>query len=226
MAVELGKRIITSIILFLIAIFCILIHKFVFVLILIVTLIVCFNEWRDINYKYFKKKQHNYWKYFLVQFIGLVYLFIFLGTSIALRGNNSESIAFFIIILCICIFSDIGGYVFGKVIGGKKLTKISPNKTISGSLGSFIFSILPVLLFNLQNYIGVSYEALSINIALCLIVSLACQLGDLLISYFKRLNKVKDTGTILPGHGGLLDRIDGLIFAIPTVYILKITQIF
>ena len=226
MAVELGKRIITSIILFLIAIFCILIHKFVFVLILIVTLFVCFNEWRDINYKYFKKKQHNNWKYFFVQFVGLVYLFIFLSTSIALRGNNSESIAFFIIILCICIFSDIGGYVFGKVIGGKKLTKISPNKTISGSLGSFIFSILPVLLFNLQNYIGVSYEALSINIALCLIVSLACQLGDLLISYFKRLNKVKDTGTILPGHGGLLDRIDGLIFAIPTVYILKITQIF
>ena len=226
MSVELGKRIITSIILFLIAIFCILIHKFVFVLILIVTLLVCFYEWRDINYKYFKKKQHNNWKYFFVQFVGLVYLFIFLSTSIALRGNNSESIAFFIIILCICIFSDIGGYVFGKVIGGKKLTKISPNKTISGSLGSFIFSILPVLLFNLQNYTGVSFEVLSINIALCLIVSLICQLGDLLISYFKRLNKVKDTGTILPGHGGLLDRIDGLIFAIPTVYILKITQIF
>ena len=226
MAVELGKRIITSIILFLIAIFCILIHKFVFVLILIVTLFVCFIEWRDINYKYFKKKQHNNWKYFFVQFVGLVYLFIFLSTSIALRGNNSESIAFFIIILCICIFSDIGGYVFGKVIGGKKLTKISPNKTISGSLGSFIFSTLPVLLFNLQNFTGVSFEGLSINIELCLIVSLVCQLGDLLISYFKRLNKVKDTGTILPGHGGLLDRIDGLIFAIPTVYILKITQIF
>ena len=226
MAVELGKRIITSIILFLIAIFCILIHKFVFVLILIVTLFVCFYEWRDINYKYFKKKQHNNWKYFFVQFVGLVYLFIFLSTSIALRGNNSESIAFFIIILCICIFSDIGGYVFGKVIGGKKLTKISPNKTISGSLGSFIFSILPLLLFNLQNYTAVSFEVSSINIVLCLIVSLICQLGDLLISYFKRLNKVKDTGTILPGHGGLLDRIDGLIFAIPTVYILKIMQIF
>ena len=226
MSAELEKRIITSIILFLIAIFCILIHKFVFVLLLIVTLFVCFNEWKDINYKYFKKKRHSNWKYFFVQFVGLVYLFIFLSTSIALRGNNSESIAFFIIILCICIFSDIGGYVFGKVIGGKKLTIISPNKTISGSLGSFIFSTLPVLLFNLQNFTGVSFEGLSINIELCLIVSLVCQLGDLLISYFKRLNKVKDTGTILPGHGGLLDRIDGLIFAIPTVYILKITQIF
>ena len=226
MAAELEKRIITAIILFLIAIFCILIHKLVFVLILIVTLLVCFKEWRDINYRYFKKRQHSNWKYFFVQFAGLVYLFIFLSTSIALRGNNSESITFFIIILCICIFSDIGGYVFGKVIGGRKLIKISPNKTISGSLGSFIFSILPALLFNLQNYTGVFFEVLSINIALCLIVSLVCQLGDLLISYFKRLNKVKDTGTILPGHGGLLDRIDGLIFAIPTVYILKITQIF
>jgi|ETNmetMinimDraft_20_1059909.scaffolds.fasta_scaffold105083_2 phosphatidate cytidylyltransferase len=223
---ELGKRIITSIILFLIAIFCILIHKFVFVFILIVVLFVCFNEWRDINYKYFKKKQYNNWKYFFVQFVGLVYLFFFLATSIALRGNNSENIAFFIIILCICIFSDIGGYIFGKVIGGKKLTKISPNKTISGSLGSFIFSILPVLLFNLQNFTGASFESLPINISLCLIVSLVCQLGDLLISYFKRLSKVKDTGTILPGHGGLLDRIDGLIFAIPTVYILKVMQIF
>jgi phosphatidate cytidylyltransferase len=226
MTVELRKRIITSIILFLITIFCILIHKFVFLLILIIILFVCFNEWKEINYKYFKKKQQNNWKYFFVQFVGLVYLFIFLITSIALRGNNSESITFFIIILCICIFSDIGGYTFGKVIGGKKLTKISPNKTISGSLGSFIFSILPLLLFNLQNYTGVSFEVLSTNIVFCLIVSLVCQLGDLLISYFKRLNKVKDTGTILPGHGGLLDRIDGLIFAIPAVYFLKITQIF
>jgi len=203
-----------------------LIHKFVFVLILIVTLFVSFSEWKNINFNYFKKKQHNNWKYFFVQFIGLVYLLIFLGTSIALRGNNSESIAFFIIVLCICISSDIGGYVFGKLIGGKKLTKISPNKTISGSLGSFIFSILPALLFNLQNYIGVSFKSLSVNIALCLIISLVCQLGDLLISYFKRLNKVKNTGAFLPGHGGLLDRIDGLIFVIPTVYILKIIQIF
>ena len=159
------------------------------------------------------------------------YEFIRENKGLILKYKESNifflTIIFFIIaVLCICIFSDIGGYVFGKVIGGKKLTTISPNKTISGSLGSFIFSTLPVLLFNLQNFTGVSFEGLSINIELCLIVSLVCQLGDLLISYFKRLNKVKDTGTILPGHGGLLDRIDGLIFAIPTVYILKITQVF
>ncbi len=226
MTVELRKRIITSIILFLATIFCVLIHKFVFILLLFVILFICFYEWSNINNKYFKHKQRNSWKYFFIQFVGLVYLFIFLGTSIALRGNNFDSIIFFIIILCICFFSDIGGYVFGKVIGGKKLTKISPNKTISGSLGSFIFSILPVFLFNLQNYVAMSFDVLPKNILLCLIISLICQLGDLLISYFKRLNKVKNTGAILPGHGGLLDRIDGLIFAIPTAYILKITQIF
>ena len=215
MTIELRKRIISSLILFLSAIFCILIHKIVFIFALIVILFICFNEWSDINYKYFKKKRKSNWEYFFIQLIGLVYLFIFLGSSIALRGNSSESIIFFIIILCICIFSDIGGYFFGKVIGGKKLTKISPNKTISGSLGSFIFSTLAVFLFKLENYYGLFFDVLPKYILLCLIVSLVCQLGDLLISYFKRLNKVKDTGTILPGHGGLLDRIDGIVFAIP-----------
>ncbi len=97
MATELGKRILTSILLFLITIFCILIHKFVFILILIVTLFIAFNEWRNINYKYYKKKQRNNWKYFFLQFVGLIYLIIFLSTSIALRGNSSESIAFFIL---------------------------------------------------------------------------------------------------------------------------------
>jgi|TARA_B100001964_G_scaffold208331_1_gene240840 phosphatidate cytidylyltransferase len=223
---ELKKRILTSIVLFTAVIFSILVHKLVFILALIVTLFICFDEWKNINSKYFYQKQKSIGRYFFIQFAGLVYLFIFLGTSIALRGNNFESIIFFIIILCICIFSDIGGYFFGKTIGGKKLTTISPNKTFSGSIGSFIFSLVPIFLLNLQNYINVSFDILPKNILLCLIISLICQLGDLLISYFKRLNKVKNTGTILPGHGGLLDRIDGLIFVIPAVYILKITQIF
>ena len=101
----------------------------------------------------------------------------------------------------------------GKTIGGKRLTKISPNKTISGSIGSFIFSLAPLLLFN--------YDLILKNLLFCLTVSLSCQVGDLIISYFKRLNKVKNTGNILPGHGGLLDRIDGIIFTIPIVHILK-----
>ena len=128
---------------------------------------------------------------------------------------------FFIFILCVCASSDMGGYFVGKTIGGKKLTKISPNKTISGSIGSFIFSVLPLFLFNFQNYVVINFDLSLKNILFCLIISLSCQVGDLIISYFKRLNKVKDTGNILPGHGGLLDRIDGIIFAIPTIYILK-----
>ena len=224
MSLELRKRIITSSILFIVVIFCILINVLVFAFATFVIAYICFDEWCSINYKYFSDRPRNY---FLVKIFGFFYLFfIFAYTAFILRGDSFESVIFFIIILCVCICSDIGGYIFGKSIGGKKLTKISPNKTIAGSIGSFIFSILPMFLFNFQNYIIVPFEVSLKNIFFCLIISLVCQLGDLLISYFKRLNKVKNTGSILPGHGGLLDRIDGIIFAIPTIYILKILQIF
>mgnify|MGYP001453789374 FL=1 len=138
--------------------------------------------------------------------------------------------------MVIIIFSDVGGYIVGKIIGGVKLTKISPNKTISGSLGSFLFSLIPfgliVLIINFINFseinnLGeaiwrlylVEYREGFINvIVLCLSLSFVSQIGDLIISYFKRLAKVKDTGKFLPGHGGILDRIDGIIFAIPFYY--------
>jgi phosphatidate cytidylyltransferase len=119
--------------------------------------------------------------------------------------------------LGVCIFSDIGGYIIGKSIGGKKLTKISPNKTVSGSIGSFLFSLFPL------GIMMVLEQDLEDRVVLfCLSLSLACQLGDLIISYFKRLAKVKDTGKILPGHGGMLDRIDGIIFAITSTPIILI----
>jgi len=224
MSNELIKRIMTSLILFVVVIFCILINKIIFLIAVFMTAYLCFSEWCNINYKFFSGQ---FWNYFLIRGLGLFYLlFSFILGAFFLRGNSFESALFFIVVLCICICSDTGGYVFGNIIGGKKLTKISPNKTISGSIGSFIFSILPIFLIDLQNYIDINFDFSLKNILFCLIISLTCQLGDLFISYFKRLNKVKDTGTILPGHGGLLDRIDGLIFAIPTVYILKITQIF
>jgi len=132
--------------------------------------------------------------------------------------GRSGSPVFFIFILSICFFSDIGGYIIGKLIGGKKLTKISPNKTISGSIGSFSFSIFPLLLF--YNYNQYEYFFSINNLLFCLIISLVCQLGDLFISYLKRKAKIKDTGVILPGHGGLLDRVDGIIFAVPFAYLL------
>ena len=211
MTEELKKRIITSVILFIAAILCIVISEVIFIFAILIVFARCFHEWNDINLPYFLIKKENRRDFVFVQLAGLVYLLIFLYSAVMIYkilGTN-----FFVFVLCICVFSDIGGYIFGKTIGGKRLTKISPNKTISGSIGSFIFSLAPLLLFN--------YDLILKNLLFCLIVSLSCQLGDLIVSYFKRLNKVKDTGNILPGHGGLLDRIDGIIFAIPIVHILK-----
>ena len=219
MSNELIKRMMTSLILFVVVIFCILINKIIFLIAVFMTAYLCFSEWCNINYKFFSGQ---FWNYFLIRGLGLFYLlFPFILGAFFLRGNSFESALFFIIVLCICICSDTGGYVFGNIIGGKKLTKISPNKTISGSIGSFIFSILPIFLIDFQNYIDINFDFSLKNILFCLIISSACQLGDLFISYFKRLNRIKDTGNILPGHGGLLDRIDGIIFAIPTIHILK-----
>ena len=227
MNAELKKRVMTSIILFMAAIFCIMIHPLIFLFAISVVLYICFQEWCAINVQYFHvANPSKFWKYFYIKVLGLAYLSIVWFSAFSLRGFSFENGIFFIIILCICICSDVGGYIFGKTIGGKKLTKISPNKTISGSIGSFIFSILPIFLFNFQNYIDLYFELSLKYIFFCLVISLSCQLGDLIISYFKRLNKVKDTGTILPGHGGLLDRIDGIILAIPAAYVMKIVLIF
>ena len=117
-----------------------------------------------------------------------------------------------IFLILICILTDIGGFIFGKLIGGKKLTKISPNKTYSGMLGAIIFSLLFGYLF----YYKVNILILDINIfVFIIIISLISQLGDLMVSFLKRKAKMKDTGSILPGHGGILDRIDGILLAIP-----------
>ena len=117
-----------------------------------------------------------------------------------------------IFLILICILTDIGGFIFGKLIGGKKLTKISPNKTYSGMFGAIIFSLLFGYLF----YYQVNILILDINIfVFIIIISLISQLGDLMVSFLKRKAKMKDTGSILPGHGGILDRIDGILLAIP-----------
>ena len=127
----------------------------------------------------------------------------------------------------ICVFSDIGGYAVGKTIGGKKLTKISPNKTISGALGSLVFSLIPLIIFlyiqkfSINSGFQINTSGFTEMIYVCLFISLISQLGDLLISFFKRKAKIKDTGSILPGHGGLLDRMDGILFAIPSFFIVN-----
>ena len=136
---------------------------------------------------------------------GLVYLIF------AIESEYSNLKIYLLYSVLVAILSDIGGLVCGKIFKGKKLTKISPNKTISGSVGSFIFSALLIPFFY-KTYID--QNLLSI-LLITIIISLTSQLGDLFISFLKRKAKVKDTSDLLPGHGGVLDRIDGIIFAIP-----------
>ena len=202
---ELKKRIITSIVLIGIFLFCYFIHAYFFyALIVIVSLI----SWIELNNIFKKIKLKKSLKNINV-FLSFIYLSFF-AFIVCYSYNEKISLIF---ILLVCIFSDIGGYIIGKTIGGKKLTKISPKKTISGSIGSLFFSIIPLFILNI--YDNDEYPIKIFIFLLCLLISLACQIGDLFISYLKRKAKVKDTGDILPGHGGLLDRIDGIILAVP-----------
>ena len=215
---NLSNRILTSVLLLFVLSIGLFINKYLFLMLLIVSSFISFNEFNILTKKAYKKK-----KDFLniVQILSILFfiLFIYAGYDI-----YSRSPIVLIWIILICIFSDTGGFIIGKLVKGKKLTKISPNKTISGSIGSFIFSLIPLIIpltvdaFNYQNSIH-----LSKLIMITLLLSLICQCGDLLISYFKRKANVKDAGSILPGHGGLLDRIDGLIFVVPAAYLIDNT---
>ena len=214
---NLQKRIITSILLFLLVIFCIFANWPIYLFLLLIVSGISLLEISSLIMLAEKSTSKNTFakKWIPFRLISGFYLFFIFFLMTADFYNLGP--VFIIYILLICIFSDIGGYVIGKVIGGKKLTKISPNKTISGSVGSFCFSIVPLLL--LYNFDQSEYSYSFNNFLLCLEISLVCQLGDIFISYIKRKAKVKDTGNFLPGHGGLLDRIDGIIFAIPYVWI-------
>lgn len=207
---ELSKRILTSILLTSLSIFFIINEKILFKFFLALIFIVSIYEWRNLN-----KREIPF-------IIGLIFLTISIISAFFLRVND---FSFFIFIIFISAFSDIGGFVFGKIFKGPKLTKISPNKTYSGVLGCFVFSICFGFFFILyldqffQNRWQFNYFE---TFLLIVIISFINQLGDLIISYFKRLNNVKNTGNILPGHGGMLDRIDGIIFTIPCSYLINI----
>ena len=210
---ELTKRIITS--LFLIIL---LILAFSYSYLLIASLIVVSTlAWIEINgliTKIFKNYNiiSNIFIIFL-KFLSLLYITIF--SFLIFSGISQDEFNLnMIYLISICICSDIGGYVFGKIFKGKKLTKISPNKTISGAIGSFLLplSIVPFFYYVLNEKLFIFSNLLIIAI----LVSFFCQLGDLFISYLKRKANVKDTGDILPGHGGILDRIDGILLAIPS----------
>ena len=157
-------------------------------------------------------------------------LVIALLALLHLRNDTASSFFLLIWVIVLTIFSDVGGYIFGKIFKGKKIFKISPNKTLSGVIGSLIFAVLSV--FFVSFTIG-SMSGLENNFFLkpkyffiALLFSFAAQLGDLSISYFKRLEKIKDTGKILPGHGGIFDRIDGLMFVVILAYVLYSLKVF
>ena len=210
---NLQKRIFTSFILSAVLLICIFLNKHSFFILLIIASVISFFELNYLVYKIWKKNKllKN-----SINIICFLYLFFFTYSAYELYNIKLNLIIF---IILVCIFSDIGGYIIGKSIGGKKLTKISPNKTISGSIGSFTFSLIPIIIFYLKYGFSKNTDLIFLVI-FCLFISLTCQLGDLFVSYFKRKAKVKDTGTILPGHGGLLDRIDGIIFAVPLIFII------
>ena len=158
---------------------------------------------------------------YLMNFFGNIFLIFSFFSAFYIRENIG--LLFFLFIILICIFTDIGGYVFGKVFKGPKLTKISPNKTYSGVFGSFLISLSAGLFFLQYTNTDFLGNDSSKILPAILFISLISQLGDLIISYFKRKAKLKNTGNILPGHGGLLDRIDGMIFVIPIIFILIFT---
>ena len=209
MSDNLKKRIITSLALFILII---LIFNSNFIMIYSFILILVFSilEFLNITKKIIKKKMI----FIILNTFFILYVFSLCSIFIYFSNITSLKIIFFIILMG-CIASDIGGFVFVILFMGGKLSKISPNKTYAGSIGSLIFSLTIVstsfiIVFNLFN--------LSIIIT-GLIISIFCQLGDLFFSYLKRKAKIKDTGNILPGHGGLLDRLDGVLFGIPAGFI-------
>ncbi len=207
MGKELQKRILSSIILIPISVFFIFQGSIYFLFFLSLLFMATSYEWINMC----KTK-------YVMNFFGIIFLIFSFFSAFYIRENIG--ILFFLFIILICIFTDIGGYVFGKVFKGPKLTKISPNKTYSGAIGGFLIS-LSVGLFFLQ-YTNTDFLGNDPSKVLpaILFISFISQLGDLTISYFKRKAKLKNTGNILPGHGGLLDRIDGMIFVIPTIFIL------
>ena len=207
---ELKKRILSSILLIPISFFFIIQGSVLFIFFLSLIFLMTSFEW----FKMTKKND-------LLRIFGLFFLIFSFWTAIYLR--QYIGLNFFIFLIIVCIFTDIGGYLFGKILKGPKLTKISPNKTYSGVIGSFLISLISGYIY--IKYFGQKSKIIletdpAFIIFLILFISSASQIGDIVISYFKRKAKLKDSGKILPGHGGFLDRIDGIIFVMPFTFLL------
>ena len=204
---ELPKRIVSSIILIPLTFFFIIEGNLIFNLFLLLCFIISIFEW------YKMTKNTKYLKY------GLLFLSISFYSIYEIRNFEDGYPTYLISVLLICVLTDIGGYILGKIFKGPKLTKLSPNKTYSGMLGGYLFSITFIISINNIDMMSIS-NSLILNLSFVFLISSISQIGDVTVSYFKRLSNVKDTGKIIPGHGGLLDRIDGMIFAFPSSYII------
>jgi len=207
MIYEFEKRLITSLVLIPISIFFIIKGSILFIFFLSALFLATTYEWIIMS------KKNN-----LLKFLGIIFLIFSFYTAFEFRVN--EDYKDFLLIIVICILTDIGGYIFGKILKGPKLTKISPKKTYSGVFGAFLLPLIAGLVVYQYQYINEIPAQGLYFLIIILFISLTSQIGDLIISYFKRKAKIKDTGKILPGHGGLLDRIDGMIFVFPTIFII------
>ena len=203
---ELQKRILSILVIAPLSFYFIFKGSFFFISFLFILFLISSYEWLKMT------------KNFFLKIIGVFFLIISFLTTFFIR---EEGLGFFLFIIIICISNDIGGYLFGKFLKGPKLSKISPNKTYTGMFGGILLAIISSYLFELSsdfenkvNFSNIGY------LIIVLIVSSISQIGDLIISFFKRMYKIKNTGNILPGHGGLLDRIDGMIFVFPSVFLL------
>ena len=215
MNVELKNRILTSIVLFSLLLLMYLYPYILIISVIIISLISWIEFYGLISKIFFKVNNKEKILLFTYKLISLFYFFFLTGLILYIESEKADLKIYIIYSLMVSIATDVGGITFGKFFKGRKLTKISPNKTISGSLGSFIFSMILIPFF--YNYLN--HELFTV-ILITFIISLISQIGDLLISLIKRKANVKNTSNLLPGHGGFLDRIDGIIFAIPSGYFL------
>ncbi len=202
---NLVKRILSSIILLPLIYYVIIKGSYITIFFTTLCFVLSCYEWNMMN-----KRKIN-------KILGFIFLAISFYTFYKITLDYFK--VFFII--SICISTDIGGYVFGKIFKGPKLTKISPNKTYSGMLGGYALSLLSlIVIINYFKNFDITFQIFF----LVILISSISQLGDIIVSYFKRLSKIKNTGTIIPGHGGLLDRIDGMIFVFPFFYLFNLSN--
>ena len=211
---ELLKRILSSIFLIPLVVFIVIKGSYLFIIFLIICFFTAAYEWYQIN------NSNSY------RLIGIIFLMFSFFSVYQIRFSFDGEYKIFFFILAICVSTDIGGFIFGKLFKGPKLTKISPNKTYAGVFGSYIFSILTIFIIlntsNNFNLIGIT----SLSFLFIIIISTLSQIGDLIISYFKRKSNIKNTGVIIPGHAGILDRIDGMIFVFTFCYLLILFGLF